>query len=256
LAPVVGVGRRPPRSRGVQRGKKIAEVLAREIIRDAIERRLEPGMRLQSEAEMIERFEVSRGSLREALRILEVQGLLEMRPGRNGGPFLVEVSDRSFGKMSALFFMAKGVTYLEVLEARISLTELMARLAAERSSAKDVQRLQAQIDTAEVEAIGDSEAWVEYTTSFYTTIGELCGNRVVAMSCLAFMSIWVEHLPSPPYTAAYRTKIIATHRGIVEAIEAGDGSTAELRMSKHMKSFKNRFREIYPMFLDEVVDWE
>jgi DNA-binding FadR family transcriptional regulator len=158
--------------------------------------------------------------------------------------------------MSALFFMAKGVTYREVLEARISLTELMVRLAAERASAAEVPALRELIDEADAHAVGDSEAWVGYTTSFYSKLGELCGNRVVAISCLAFMSIWVEHLPSLPYEDAYRTKIIATHRGIVDAIENGDTKTAEQRIRKHMEGFKSRLHENYALFLDEVVDWE
>jgi DNA-binding FadR family transcriptional regulator len=246
----------PSRAGLVPRGKKIAEILAREIVRDANERRLQPGDRLESEAVMLERFGVARGSLREALRILEVQGILEVRPGRQGGPVLAEISDRSFGKMNTLFFMAKRVTYREVLEARLSLNELMARLAAERARKKDIARLRAVVDAADTRAAGDAGGWVDYTTSFYTGLGELCGNRVVAMSCLAFMSIWVEHLPKLPYPTDYRTRIIAAHSGIVDAIEAGDGKLAEERMGEHMQSFKARFKDNYAMFLDEIVDWE
>jgi GntR family transcriptional regulator, transcriptional repressor for pyruvate dehydrogenase complex len=240
----------------LQRGKKIGEVVAREIIRDAMRRELQPGSRLQSETEMLERYEVARGSLREALRILEVHGLIEVRAGRNGGAVLASASDRSFGKMSTLFFMARGVTYREVLEARVSLTELMARLAAERATPDGVEDLFAAVAEGELQTTGDDSDWLAYTTRFYSTLGEICGNRVVATSGLAFMSIWVEHLPSLPYPTDYRTKIAAAHREIAEAIGAADAQRAENLMRAHMESFKARFKRQYMMFLDEIVDWE
>lgn len=241
---------------GVRRGKKVAEIMAREIIRDAMRQGLEPGSRLQPESDMLQRFGVGRGSLREALRILEVQGLLTIRTGPGGGPTLAQASNRDFGRMSALYFMAAGVTYREVIEARIAMTVLMARLAAERSAPAGVDQLRLLVDSAADYAEGDPDTWVAYTTAFHTKIGDLCGNRVVAMTCLAFMSIWVEHLPRLPYPPDYRATIIAAHGGIADAIAAGDGELAERLMREHMDRFGDRVREAYPIFLDQVVDWE
>jgi GntR family transcriptional regulator, transcriptional repressor for pyruvate dehydrogenase complex len=246
--------RRP--ANGVRRGKKVAEVTAREIIKDAMRDGLEPGSRLQAENDMLERFGVGRGSLREALRILEVQGLLTIRTGPGGGPTLAHVSNRDFGRMATLYFMAAGVTYREVIEARIAMTVLMARLAAERSAPAGVDELRLLVDSAEQHADGEPETWVTYTTAFYTKIGDLCENRVVAMSCLAFMSIWVEHLPRLPYPPEYRATIIAAHGEIADAITDGDGERSERLMREHMDRFGDRVREAYPMFLDQVVDWE
>ena len=81
--PVV-VDSRPAMAR---RADKVSEVVARAIVHDIVSRGLEPGATLPSEAVMLARFQVGRASLREALRILEVHGLITIKPGPGGGPF-------------------------------------------------------------------------------------------------------------------------------------------------------------------------
>ena len=115
----------------LKRGAKVAEALAQEIVHDIVKRKLPPGTLLPSEAQMIEDYGVGRGSLREALRILEVHGLITMKPGRNGGPMVIEVRTRDYGRMSTLFYHLGGVTFQELLEARLVMEATMARLAAE-----------------------------------------------------------------------------------------------------------------------------
>ena len=77
---------RAPRRRAV----KVAESVAREILHDIADRQLPPGATLPSEAEMVETFNVARASLREALRILEVYGLIRIKPGPGGGPVVAD----------------------------------------------------------------------------------------------------------------------------------------------------------------------
>ena len=97
--------------RPIKRGAKVAEALAQEIVHEIVSRKLRPGTLLSSEAQMLEDYGVGRGSLREALRILEVHGLITMKPGRNGGPMVIEVRTRDYGRMSTLFFHLGGVTF-------------------------------------------------------------------------------------------------------------------------------------------------
>ena len=100
--------------RPIKRGAKVAEALAQEIVHEIVSRKLPPGTLLSSEAQMLEDYGVGRGSLREALRILEVHGLITMKPGRNGGPMVIEVRTRDYGRMSTLFFHLGGVTFREL----------------------------------------------------------------------------------------------------------------------------------------------
>ena len=82
-----------------QRTEKVAESVARQILQDIRRNRLGPGSMLPPESTMVERFGVGRGSLREALRILEVNGLVTLKPGPRGGPVVAPHAPGNFGQM-------------------------------------------------------------------------------------------------------------------------------------------------------------
>ena len=84
-----GAGRLAPvRLREARRRAKISQIVAAEIVRFVVDEQLREGDRLPTESEMLEQFGVGRGSLREALRLLEAYGLISIRQGQNGGPVL------------------------------------------------------------------------------------------------------------------------------------------------------------------------
>jgi DNA-binding FadR family transcriptional regulator len=240
----------------IARGRKISEVLAREVLKDANRQGLGPGDRLDSESEMIERMGVGRASVREALRILEVHGLIRIRSGPGGGPVLTEVSSRYFGRTSALYFMADRATYREVIEARAPLTGTVARLAAERAGAPGSKRLAATIGATREASELDDRAWAETASAFYATVAELCENRVAALFCLALMSIYLDHLPPMPLSREHRERIVSMHERITEAIDRGDGASAERLMTDHLTEFAREVARAHPNFMHEVVDWE
>jgi GntR family transcriptional regulator, transcriptional repressor for pyruvate dehydrogenase complex len=243
----------PPR---VKRGKKVGEVVAREILKDALRRELPPGSRLPPEGEMIEQLQVGRGSLREGLRILEVQGLLVIRPGPGGGPVLAEASSRGFGSMSTLFFMAQGSTYREVIEGRLALFPLMARLAAEHPSPDAAERLQAAIDDTHAALDADDRSWQLTATQFYPTVAAVAGNKVLSIMATSLQDIYMYHLPTMKFSVEHRNSVAALHGRIAKAILRGDARTAERMMRARMDEFRQQVSELFPSFLDEVVDWD
>ena len=130
---------RPVRS--LQRPEKVFEVVARDIVREIQSKHLEPGSMLAPEAQMLVEYNVGRGSLREALRVLEVHGLIAMKPGPKGGPVVGEVTSSSFGRMASLYFQAGAMTFNELMEARTTLEPTLARLAAERRDPEGLRLL-------------------------------------------------------------------------------------------------------------------
>ena len=115
-----------------QRTEKVAESVAREIVQDIRRNNLVPGSTLPPESAMLERFGVGRGSLREALRILEVNGLVVLKPGPRGGPVVAPFDPAHFGQMMTLHLQALGTTYRQLLDARVEYEAVLARMAAER----------------------------------------------------------------------------------------------------------------------------
>src|SRR5690606_4504666 len=121
-----------PRQRPYKRGDKVAQAVARSIMRKIRTEGLEPGAHLPSEAHMLKEYGIGRGSLREALRILEVNGLISLKPGPGGGPIVSGAQPDHLGHLATLHLQAQGTTFRELIEARLALEPLMARLAAER----------------------------------------------------------------------------------------------------------------------------
>src|SRR6266540_3841108 len=79
---------------------KLSQRIARQIASEISDRRLRPGDKLEAESTMLARFGVGRPSLREALRILEDQGLIMLKPGPGGGPVVADLGSRQFGRIA------------------------------------------------------------------------------------------------------------------------------------------------------------
>jgi len=111
-------------------------------IRNAIlEGELKPGDRLASEAKLVEKFAVSKATLREALRALEYQGLIEIRKGAKGGAFVAEV-DMEITKESLINFLHfKNLSIHHISAIRKNLEPYAAQVAARTISDKDLERL-------------------------------------------------------------------------------------------------------------------
>src|SRR5262245_25891586 len=114
----------------VTRAIKTSESVARDIIRDVVRLRLRTGDGLPNEAAMIAQYGVSRESLREALRLLEVQGLITLRRGPGGGPIVGQIDPANLGRTSTLYFHVAGSTYQELFDAWVLTEKVQAELAA------------------------------------------------------------------------------------------------------------------------------
>ena len=111
---------------------------------------------------MMAEYGVGRGTLREALRILEVNGLIASRPGPGGGPVVMEASTHDFGRMASLFFNARGVTLRDLMEARLIMEPIAARLAAERHDPDSTVRLREM----DFDATKDDERYLNTSSDF------------------------------------------------------------------------------------------
>src|SRR4029078_12424482 len=99
---------------------KKSEVVAQAIVHDIAREGLQPGDRLASEAEMMEQYDVGRGSLREALRMLELNRLVSLAPAPGVGPGVESVNPAVLGHMLTLYLHVEGATYRELVDARLA----------------------------------------------------------------------------------------------------------------------------------------
>ena len=237
-----------------QRTEKVAESIARQIVQDIHRNNMAPGTTLPPESAMLERFGVGRGSLREALRILEVNGLVMLKPGPGGGPVVADHDPASFGQMMTLHLQALGATYRQLLDARVEYEALLAKKAAEREGEEAAEIMRAAMATPPATP-SDDQQYVGATGGFHAAVGQASGNPVLAMAADAIYAIWSVRVTRVLYPPEQRDEVLRDHAAIARAIEKGDAKRAERLMREHMQHYKEYCEARYPARMDDLVDW-
>ena len=235
------------------RGEKVASTVARQIARDIVDFSLDPGAPLAPESAMLDRFGVSRASLREGLRILETQGLITIKPGPRGGASVARVDSASFGRMATLYFQVLQVRLREVVEARLIIEPVMAGLAAERRDPELEQDLRDSV-AGDPEAMDEAE-WLATSHRFHTVVLGMSGNPLLNLVATSLKDIFTTRISGLLFPTEERTKVQAVHRAIAEAIDRGDADAAERLMRDHMQEYAANVAARFPGLMDEIVDW-
>ncbi|MEY2532521.1 MAG: GntR family transcriptional regulator, transcriptional repressor for pyruvate dehydrogenase complex [bacterium] len=198
---------------------------------------LRPGDRLGREEDLARRFEVSRPTLREALRLLSSAHLVRASKGPGGGIFVEATPEEGIGRAVsdsvASMLQAQSITIEELLETRMLLEVPLVGLAAQRATEADVARLNDVLADAERRPY-DGEHVGMVDARLHQLIAEIAGNRLAA----AF-NAWVVEVLGPPLRelvapAVVESVIVEQNRDIVRAIERGDPAAAERAMREHL----------------------
>lgn len=185
-----------------------------------------------SENELAEQFGVSRMSVRDALRMLEAMGIVEIRLGAGGGARVAQPSLDRFSDSLAIQLALIGVSPEEVLQAQGAIEHLTAELAASNATVEDLQTLRELLDEAG-RNLDDPRATTELGRAFHMAVARASHNRVLEAQLNALReSLWRPGTKPPTRTVAKR--VLATHEAIFRAIEAGDRETAGRLMSEHL----------------------
>ncbi|MEV8085744.1 FadR/GntR family transcriptional regulator [Pseudarthrobacter oxydans] len=203
--------------------------------------KLQPGDRLPSERELCQRFNVSRVTVREALRVLETNGLLTIRVGSHGGAFLTSPSAERLGLGLADLISLAPVTAHNVTEARFIVELGTLPLAVERATEEDIAALFAMVEEAE-QAVKAGQYNVELSAAFHTRIAQCTHNPAIEMLMQSFngpmrMSLAESHISAPMGKQG-----VAEHRRLAEAIEARDVEAARTVMTEHLGRTAERVR--------------
>jgi GntR family transcriptional repressor for pyruvate dehydrogenase complex len=237
-----------------RRKDKTSEILARSILRGVRLSKKRVGDQLPTEAQMLDEYGVGRGTMREALRILEVNGLISIKPGPGGGPIVGSVSPENFARMSTLFFQRAGFTYRELIEARLILEPVAARLAAERKSGG--MKSPAELASlAGVDNVKDDSTYLQRSADFHEAVVQASGNGIVTLFGDSLAHVFRERVRGVVFPERRRKGIVQSHTMIADAIDAGDGILAEQLMREHMTDYAKYVGQRYPEMLDEVVEW-
>ena len=217
----------------VERRKVYAQI-AEQLLGQIGSHRLKPGDVLPPERELTETFKVGRSSIREALRMLESQGVIR---GVNGGAFVVaEAANPLESSLRLLFALDERAGMHDLFELRRILEGEAAALAAERRTDDHLGEMDAAIADMEgaLAASGSGDAFIEADLRFHFAVATATGNRLVLHSMQAVRDVLrralmtVYHIPHSPESA------VGEHRAIRAAVAAGDAEQARSEMRSHL----------------------
>ncbi|MGX7732073.1 FadR/GntR family transcriptional regulator [Rhodococcus sp. 2H158] len=235
------------------RSPKASEVTATRIVNDIVEQKLQVGDRLPGEAEMLSAYAVSRETLREALRILEVQGMIAIKRGPGGGPIVSALNAYYLARTATMYFMLAGATYNELFEAWEVLEPPMSAKVARLSDSQMKKEAFAAAERA-AEMSSDEAELLTAVNDFHAVIAQLSGSRVLMLLTQAVNHIVVAHILQDGELMA-ESDISHAHAEIAEAIIAGWPRKASQLMRDHIEEVVAFVRSRHPERMDEVIQW-
>jgi GntR family transcriptional regulator, transcriptional repressor for pyruvate dehydrogenase complex len=247
----------PTRSRGHKnhRPQKTAMLLARRIITEITNDGLTAGDPLPPERDMLAAYGVARGTLRESLRFLEIQGVITIKTGPGGGPIITNPGSRHLASVIAMRLQLSHTSFRSVLEAREVLEPAMARQAAERIGEDNLQALKESTETMR-EHLDDIDEFLDDNERFHSLIARGAGNELFSLVIASLNWICDATPLGVEYPRVSRDKVLQDHIDIYEAIAAGDPVAAGDEMTRHIGDFANYLKHRYPDVVDAELRWD
>lgn len=223
---------------------KTAELVARQIRNAIVRGELKDGDSLPAEAHLIAEYGVSRPTIREAIRILESEGLIAVSRGARGG---ARISPPTFGmvaRAAGIALQAKGATIGDLYEMRTIIEPPAARMVAERNSVEGAAVLRKHLEK-EYSLAEDRFAASRAIADFHRIMIELSGNVTLTMVAHALQGLVERHLTLVQRKEPELDKEdldrqmrfgLRSHAKLIDLIEAGDGDGAERHWRNHMRA--------------------
>lgn len=225
--------------------RPIARPRAHETVIERIEEQiftgaLKVGDHLPPERELASMLGVSRAAVREAIRVLEVQGVLRagVGVGRNSGTVVSSSSSEALTRMLRLHVALTSFAITDVIEARVALERYSARLAATQGTEEDRARMGELLEQMRAPDVS-LETFNDLDTQFHHLLAEAARNRLVADMTIAIR----ESMRTPILRSFHETvswprleaELMAGHEAIYRAIVDGDARRASDAVEEHIR---------------------
>ena len=223
-----------PQFRVVRAGRRYEQV-AEQIQRLIASGALSPGDRLPPERELAAKFGVGRSSLRDAIRTLEVMGIVESRHG--SGTVVRDLSTDALVVPLASVLAHKRGLVAELLDVRRMIEPALAARAAANATEEELSRLE-DILRRQAEKVRRGEPSIEEDSEFHYTIALAARNSVVLKVLDVLMDLLRESRARSLQVKGRPDRSCAGHRRILRAIKRRDGPAAEAAVLKHLKEIE------------------
>jgi GntR family transcriptional regulator, transcriptional repressor for pyruvate dehydrogenase complex len=225
------------------RQPRVAEIVASRLRDDILSGRLKEGDVLPSQETLFQEFGVSPPALREAIHILESDGMVSVRRGNVGGSVVHLPSAERTAQMIGMVLQARSATPADVSEALLYLEPICAGMCAARADrlTEVVPYLEAEIDV-QTEQFDDIAQYVPNARRFHEAIVSRCGNEPMILMIGSLEMIWSAHESSvwsddgQPMSRKTRRAALRDHRRLLEAIRDGNRDRAVRLAQDHLST--------------------
>jgi DNA-binding FadR family transcriptional regulator len=232
---------------------KASERVAREVARGILNDELPVGTMLATESSMAERYAVGRSTVREALRLLEAWGAIEIRQGRNGGPLTKRPDAQTVGEALLIVMQFQGVALADLFHTRRVLDAMLARLAAESMTDSELMAL-----GEAVKGIGDNiddvERYFAYNDRFYEVLAGSCRNPALQVLFESLKSVTVDLMYELGNPVEWRRRSVELRRRVFRAIASGSPEEAAREMTVYQESMWEWWSTRFPEELNRPID--
>jgi len=221
---------------------KLSDAIVDQILEGIRSGAFGPGTVLPPERSLAERFGVSRGSVREAIRSLEYAGVLDVRTG--SGTFVAEAGASKAAALRARAALSGEHSPLDLLVARQAIEPVCAGLAAVHRTAADVDNLRKLVD-AQGELLERGEETAEVDLAFHMAVADACHNPVLVLlydriAEVMRQDVWLDLRRRSRTQAGTPELYLDQHRATLGAIERGDAASATKSVDAHMRTVEDR----------------
>ena len=228
------------------------DVLAEELRAMILGGQLKVGAPLPAERDLVELTGLGRGSVREAIRILEIEGLLSpKKPGRNGMSVVQNASDQTVKRQLELFIGGDTVSNDQLLEARLIIEPALARIAAEKRTDEDIDALRGINATIAATGMSDRKALVQLNLDWHTALFRASHNDL--MAAIATGLTQTQHTAGIMGVYGEESHVeamIAMHDKILKALVDADGDAAYRRTLRHLTGYADTLAKLNPAEFD------
>lgn len=208
---------------------------------------LKPGSQLPAERELKEQFGISRGTLREALRVLEQKGLIEIRTGVAGGSIIREVNSEKLSEDLGLLIRNRAVSLRDLAEFRESMEGGVAALAAQRAGRPELDALQELLEEAQLHFKEGRKGWDAFVRTdelIHMALTRMSGNPLfITVLASVYHNIHTYYENYLPWNKARMQENYTDLCEIVAAVSAADPEKAREIAQGHVRRFNAHMEE-------------
>ena len=219
----------------------LSERIAHSLLNLIKEKQLRPGDRLPPERELAVMMKVSRPSLREALRALQIMNIIDNRQG--SGTYITSLEPERLIEHLDIIFTLNDTTYNELFEARKILEAGVAGLAARDITDETIGELELCLESAQA-VIDDAEAFLEIDLDLHRKILESTGNTILSLFMRSISQLSIYSRRRTGERLDVRRQTVEDHRAIVQALKSRDPAAARGAMIDHLSHIEQAMKQM------------